>query len=73
MVNIGSKVKVDDIIEISIDSISRYGKFMGRYNGLIIFVEAYIRAYPGEKIKVKIINVSSNCAHGAVVSGGVPV
>ena len=73
MVNIDSKLKVDDIIEVKIESISQYGKFIGRYYGVVVFIESNIRAYPLEKVKVKIINIGNNCAHAAIVEGGTPI
>lgn len=53
----------NDIIEFNITAMSSEGSGIGRYEGLAVFVPM---TAVGDKLKVKILKVKSNCAFGKI-------
>lgn len=56
-------MKKNDIIDITIESMSSLGSGIGRYDGLAVFVPL---SAVGDVLKVKILKVKSNCAFGKI-------
>src|SRR3954449_13229213 len=65
-------VRIDDEIEVSIDSLAYGGNGVGRLNGFVVFVR---RGLPGDTVRAKVTKVKRNHAEETaleVVEAGAP-
>src|SRR3954465_13701390 len=65
-------VRIDDEIEVSIDSLAYGGNGVGRLNGFVVFVR---RGLPGDTVRARVTKVKRNHAEATaleVVEAGAP-